>query len=204
MWGNLIGFCLFAALLTITPGADTALVLRASISGGAGLGMRTGAGVCTGLFVWGAAAGLGVTAVLAASRLGYDALRIAGAAWLVVRGIRAWRSAHDEPSASTGAAAPLGQGFGLGMLTNLLNPKVGIFYLSLLPQFIPTGAPMLPWSLLLTAIHATLGLLWFLLLTALVRSARSVIDRAAVRRVLQRICGTVMIGFGLRLALEAR
>jgi threonine/homoserine/homoserine lactone efflux protein len=202
MIGTLLAFGLVAALLTITPGADTALVLRASIAGGRGAGMRTGLGICSGLFVWGAAAGLGVTALLSASHVGYNILRIAGAVWLVVLGAQAFRERRGDVVADP--SRPLGNGYATGLLTNLLNPKVGVFYLSFLPQFIPVGVPVLLWTLLLTAIHATLGVGWFLLLTTLVARARSVFSRASVRRALQRICGVVLVGFGVRLALEAR
>lgn len=202
MTGTLLAFCLVAALLTITPGADTVLVLRASIATGRGAGMRTGLGICTGLFVWGAAAGLGVTALLAASRLGYDILRISGAIWLVVLGIQSFRAPSQDAFSTTPGRR--GVGYSNGLVTNLLNPKVGVFYLSFLPQFVPAGVPVLPWTLMLTLIHALMGVLWFLGITTLVARARAALSRAAVRQALHRVCGVVLVAFGVRLAMEAR
>ncbi|HUR52277.1 MAG TPA: LysE family translocator [Mycobacteriales bacterium] len=194
-----LAFAAVAALLTITPGADTALVLRAAVGGGPRAAMVAGAGVCLGVLLWGAATAVGLAALVAASPVAYDALRLAGAAYLLWLGVRTWRHAGDEPEPTTG-----GPWFRTGLLTNLLNPKVAVFYVSFLPQFVPSGTPVLPASLLLAGIHALEGVLWFALLATATARLRVVLSRARVRRVVQRVTATVLVGFGVRLVLETR
>ena len=188
-----------AALLTITPGADTALVLRAAIGGGPRAALVAGTGVCLGVLVWGAATAVGLSALVAASPTAYDALRLTGAAYLLWLGYRTWRSA-GEP----GTRAAAGPWFRTGLLTNLLNPKVAVFYLSFLPQFVPHGAPVLAFSLLLAGIHAVEGLLWFALLATMTQRLRVVLARERVKKALSRMTATVLVGFGLRLMVESR
>ena len=194
-----LAFAAVAALLTITPGADTALVLRAAVGGGPRAAMVAGAGVCLGVLVWGAATAVGLAALVAASPTAYDLLRLGGAAYLLFLGIRTWRTAgnkHDAPTRNGW--------FRTGLLTNLLNPKVAVFYVSFLPQFIPHSAAVLPASLLLASIHAVEGLLWFGVLAAATDRLRHVLERQQVRRAVERFTATVLVGFGLRLALESR
>src|SRR5271168_221709 len=136
---SLLAFVAAASLVTITPGLDTALVLRAAAADGRRAGAWAAAGVGAGCLTWGAAVALGLTALLAASTAAYVALRWAGAAYLLYLGVRlllAPRSAMQIDTAPTAGAHP----FRRGLLTNLLNPKVGVFYVSFLPQFIPSGA----------------------------------------------------------------
>jgi threonine/homoserine/homoserine lactone efflux protein len=135
-----LGFAVVAAALTVTPGLDTALVLRATLTRSRGEAAATGAGIVAGLFVWGAAAAVGISALLTASQLAYDVLRYAGAAYLVWFGlrllVRAARGTGTDPD-----VAPAASGWRaarVGLATNLLNPKVGVFYVALLPQFLPT------------------------------------------------------------------
>jgi len=200
--GWVLAFALVAALLTITPGVDTALVIRNTLAGGRGCGLRTSVGVCCGVVTWGVLSAAGVSAVLTASRAAYDVLRVAGAAYLLLLGVRTLLATR-RPRATAGV--PLAQApaaFRAGMLTNLLNPKVGVFYVTLLPQFIPAGAPVLPASLLLAGIHATEGILWLAGITLAVSRASAVMQRPSVRRGLERVTGVVLIGFGARVALE--
>jgi threonine/homoserine/homoserine lactone efflux protein len=197
--GAALAFAAVAALLTVTPGADTALVLRAGVGGGPRAAMVAGAGVCLGVIVWGAATAVGLAALVAASPRAYDGLRLAGAAYLLWLGVRTWRRAGEVPE--QGAAGPW---FRTGLLTNLLNPKVAVFYVSFLPQFVPRGAPVLPASLLLAGIHAVEGLLWFALLASATARLRVVLSRDRVRRAVQRVTATVLVGFGVRLVLESR
>jgi threonine/homoserine/homoserine lactone efflux protein len=209
-----LAFALVAALLTVTPGIDTALVIRSTLSRGRSAGLRTSAGVCTGVMTWGLLSAVGVSAVLTASRVAYDVLRVAGAAYLLFLGVRTLLdsrrsregagpvgAAGDEVDAKV-ASQRRGAGFRTGMVTNLLNPKVGVFYVTLLPQFIPAGVPVLPASLLLAGIHAVEGIVWLTLVTLAVSRARAVMRRASVRRWLERTTGAVLIGFGARVALE--
>jgi threonine/homoserine/homoserine lactone efflux protein len=211
MWGWVLAFSLVAALLTITPGIDTALVIRSTLGAGRATGLRTAAGICSGVVTWGFLSAVGVSAVLTASRVAYDVLRLVGAAYLVYLGVRTLlatrRGGGDVADAEAAASAARLGGRGraayrTGLMTNLLNPKVGVFYVTLLPQFIPAGAPVLGTSLLLAGIHATQGILWLSLVVVVVHRAGAAMRRAAVRRWLERLTGVVLIGFGARVALE--
>ncbi len=205
MWGSVLAFAVVAALLTITPGIDTALVIRNTLQDGRRVGLQTSMGICCGLIVWGLLSALGVTAVLTASRVAFDVLRLAGAAYLVYLGVRTLlhaRRGDDEVVIAGGGVRSGRAAFRTGLLNNLLNPKVGVFYLTLLPQFVPAGAPVLGVSVLLASVHFAEGLLWLSLLTLAVHRASRLLRRASVRRTLERVTGLVLLGFGARVALE--
>ena len=136
------------AILTITPGVDTAMVLRAAGGQGPRAGAAAGLGVCAGLFVWGAAAAFGLGALLAASSAAFAALKWIGAAYLVFLGLQLMLRPRTQWSAGLGGAGSLGAAFRRGFLTNVLNPKVGVFYATFLPQFIPAGVNVAAFSLL--------------------------------------------------------
>lgn len=206
-----LAFAAAAALLTITPGLDTMFVVRTSIASGPRVGMVGGLGVCLGTLVWATASAAGVTAILVASQAAYDTLRIAGAAYLTFVGVRLlWHSRKNATpqQMSDGVGWAPGQSssgfeaFRTGLLTNLLNPKVGVFYITLLPQFVPRHAPVLAFSLLLASIHAAEGIAWFGLLTATTTRVRRLLTKAAVKRWLDRVTAGVFVAFGARLALE--
>jgi threonine/homoserine/homoserine lactone efflux protein len=199
MIGALVAFALAAGLLTITPGLDTAIVLRASA-----IGPRAGAaaalGVCAGLFVWGAAAALGLGALLAASPVAYTALKGAGAAYLVFIGARLILQprASFEPEAKPGESrGALRRGF----LTNVLNPKVGVFYATFLPQFVPADAPVAAFCLALAGVHAALAAVWFAALIALTLPLGRALRRPEIVRAMDRVTGGVFVAFGAKLAL---
>jgi threonine/homoserine/homoserine lactone efflux protein len=189
-------FAVFAAVLAVTPGLDTMLVLRTAALGGRRAGLAAVAGIALGCLAWAVASALGVTAVLAASRLAFDVLRWAGVAYLCYLGVRALLRK------STVDSLPSGGGIRAGLTTNLLNPKVGVFYLSVMPQFLPAGLPVLAGSLLLGAIHIGLGVVWLSLLVLASHRAAGLLRRPVVRRRLEQLSGVVFLGFGLRLALE--
>lgn len=200
----LLAYTLAAALLTITPGLDTALVLRTAASEGSRRAVWSGFGIVTGCFVWAAIVAAGLSALLVASELAYNALRWVGAAYLLYVG---FRLLYKPRESFVNATAPQhgGRGtFARGALTNLLNPKVGIFYVSFLPQFIPPGVSVAPFTLLLGAIHALLGVLWFLALIAATRPLTRWLRRPSVVRRLDRATGGIFIAFGARLALASR
>ncbi|HWF97588.1 MAG TPA: LysE family translocator [Steroidobacteraceae bacterium] len=201
---SLVAFTAAAALLTITPGLDTALVLRTVASEGPRRGLWSGIGIITGCLVWAASVAAGLGVLLVASRIGYTVLRWAGAGYLLYVGLKMLR--HPRTSfASPGGIPPRGRSaFARGALTNLLNPKVGVFYVSFLPQFIPTDVAVAPFAMLLGAIHALLGLLWFACLIAAMGPLSRWLRNPKVVRVLDRITGVVFIAFGARLALESR
>jgi len=204
----LLSFTLAAGLLTITPGLDTALVMRTSAVEGGKQAMLAGIGICFGCLLWGVAASFGLSALLAVSGFAYKVLRIVGAIYLGYLGIKLLIRAFASTSANSGAepeeyASRNGSlWFKRGLLTNLLNPKVGVFYLSFLPQFIPTGVPVWSFSILLALIHATEGLLWFLLLTNATELMSSWLRQRRVVMALDSAMGAIFIAFGLKLAFE--
>ena len=204
----LLSFTLAAGLLTITPGLDTALVMRTSAVEGGKQAMLAGIGICFGCLLWGAAASLGLSALLAVSGFAYKMLRIVGAIYLGYLGIKLLIRAFASTSSNSGAepeeyASRDGSlWFKRGLLTNLLNPKVGVFYLSFLPQFIPTGVQVWSFSVLLAFIHATEGFLWFLLLTNATELVSGWLRQRRVVMALDSATGAIFIGFGLKLAFD--
>ena len=182
---RLYAFVGVAALLTILPGADMALVTRNVLSIGRRRTLFTIVGISSGCVIHATASALGISAILATSAAAYDALRFVGAAYLVWIGAQSIRSAWrgepgSEPSpqrATTGAARPWLQGF----LTNILNPKVAIFYLTFLPQFIAPGQNVLRRSLALASIHIAMGFLWLTAYAWFVDRIGAVLTRPAVK-----------------------
>ena len=197
-------FALVALALTLTPGLDTALVLRASLTRSRRDAAATGAGIVAGLFVWGAAAAVGVSALLTASQLAYDVLRYAGAAYLVWFGarllVRAIRGTPGREPAGTAGSSPW-RAARQGLATNLLNPKVGVFYVALLPQFLPAGSDPLAVGLLLAGVHGLLSVVWFALLILLASTLAARLRRPATVRAIDGVTGTTLVGFGVKLAV---
>jgi threonine/homoserine/homoserine lactone efflux protein len=193
-------FAAVVALLTITPGLDTALILRTSLLSGRRPAWGVVLGIQLGTLTWGLLTAVGLSTLLAASQLAYDILRWAGAAYLVWMGIRmlVTRTKAQEDAAETG----FGTGFRRGLLTNLLNPKVGAFYVAMLPQFIPADAPHAAMGLLLAGVHVGEGLLWSAVLVGCAALMSGALRTPAVRRLLDRVTGIVIVAFGIRLALD--
>lgn len=208
---ELASFAALAGLLTIIPGLDTALVVRTAAAQGRRRGFAAAVGITTGCLIWGAAAAVGISALLVASRLAYDIVRAAGAAYLIWIGTAMlWRTLRRSPIGprdGTGSApAPPDRGESVlhcwfrGTATNLLNPKIGAFYVAMLPQFIPAHAPHLLMGLALAGIHDVEGLIWFTVLISAVHFARGFLGSSRAHKIMDGITGTVLIGFGLRLA----
>jgi threonine/homoserine/homoserine lactone efflux protein len=200
-----LAFAVVAAALTVTPGLDTALVLRAALTGSRREAAATAGGIVAGLFVWGAAAAAGISALLTASHLAYDVLRYAGAAYLVGFGVRllvrAVRGSGDGETTGGDPPASAWRAARTGLATNLLNPKVGIFYVALLPQFLPPGSDPLLTGLLLAGVHALLSVVWFTLLIALASLLSPWLRRPSTVRAVEGVTGATLLGFGVRLAL---
>jgi threonine/homoserine/homoserine lactone efflux protein len=193
-----------AGLLAISPGLDTAMVLRASAVGGPRRGAAASSGICLGLAVWGAAAAFGLTALLKTSEMAFGILRWIGAAYLVLLGVKlVWKAGTSVPR-NDGVQFTGGGAFRQGVLTNLLNPKVGIFYMSFLPQFIPHEANVAVFSLVLAAVHVVLTAAWFSLLVSLTVPLARSLSRPRVARTLDKFTGRIFLGFGLRLAIAER
>jgi threonine/homoserine/homoserine lactone efflux protein len=214
-WSDVGSFAVVAGLLTIIPGLDTALVARTAVAQGRRHGFAVALGISTGVLIWGAAAAIGVSELLVASGLAYNAVRLAGAAYLVwLGGAMLWRTWKRRGAGDTDAAGgqpphPVPQGSALrswsrGVATNLLNPKIGAFYVAVLPQFIPARAPHLLMGLLLAGVHDAEGITWFTVIISAVHLTRRFLESNRVQRLTDRITGTVLISFGLKLALSPR
>lgn len=201
---SLLAYVAAAVVLVVTPGLDTALVLRTAAVEGSRRAILAALGIITGCVIWTAfvAAGLGV--LLFASQFAYTTLRWAGAVYLVWIGLNLLRHPRGSFVIGGETARKRHSAFARGALTNLLNPKVGIFYLSFLPQFIPVDVPVAPYAALLGAILAVMGLAWFLCLIAAMRPLVRWLTRAAVMKALDRTTGGIFVAFGVGLALEAR
>lgn len=195
---NLGLFTAFAITLILIPGADTALVIRVGIRAGARAGISTALGICSGLFFWGAIASLGLAAILAEGTLAHRVLAWVGAAYLIYLGVTTWRT-RSNPLQSEGPTRSL---FFTGMLANLLNPKVAVFYLTVLPQFIVAGPNVLIQGVLLTLIHAGLSLVWFALMMAALDRFSTRLLTPVWRTRIAAASGSVLIAFGIGLALH--
>ena len=200
----LAAFCIAAGLLTIAPGLDTALVLRTAATEGPRSAALAACGIVLGCLSWGVAVAFGLGALLAASQLAFTMLKWVGALYLVWLGLALLyrpRSRFELEPADR-VATPGGRGWlGRGFLTNLLNPKVGVFYVSFLPQFLPTHVAAGPFILLLAVLHALMGMAWFALLIIATRPIARSLQRPAVVRRLDRLTGLVFVSFGVKLAL---
>lgn len=197
----ILAFTAAAALLTITPGLDTALVLRTAAVEGPRRAVLAGLGICLGCLTWGLAASAGLGALLLLSSVAFDVMRWAGAAYLLFLGVQLFFRRHSGSGPEAASQVSPRGWFLRGLLTNLLNPKVGVFYLTFLPQFVPAGVQVTPFSMLLASIHALEGLIWFALLIALTRPLSAWLARPAVVTNLDRATGLLLIGFGVRLFL---
>jgi len=203
----LLGFAAASALIVLLPGPDTLVVVRNLLRGGRRRAAATVVGVLSGLVIWVVAASLGLAAVLRASHTGYEALRYVGGAYLVYIGIQALRS-RATPIALGEGPAPrrmgplLGSGYVAGLATDLLNPKVGVFFVTFLPAFVPRGADVGWVTLALGAVFILETLVYFIALIGVADRVVSWMTDARTRRRLDRGAGLVFIGFGLRLATE--
>lgn len=205
-----LSFLVVAVVAVLTPGLDTMLVLRHSLLSGRRAGLATVAGISLGCLIWAVASLAGLTTLLTASRTAYDAVRLLGAAYLLwLGGSALWKSLprNRKPTADLGAdAAPAGRSGSLraGLVSNLLNPKVGVFYMSLLPQFLPVGAGAATWGGLLVAVHLSITAVWLPSVVWLAGRARALLRRDRVRAWMERVTAGVLLGLGFKLALEQR
>jgi threonine/homoserine/homoserine lactone efflux protein len=195
-------FLLVAVVVIVSPGQDTALTVRNTLSGGRGAGFLTAAGVVAGQLVWVIAASAGITAVLVASEPAFVALRVAGGLYLVYLGTRslwaAWRGRGLAlPCAARGGRrAPARE----GVLSNLGNPKMAVFFTTLLPQFASSFGGLLA----LGVVFAGMTLGWLSLYAIVVAKAGRTLRRPGLRRMLDSVTGAVLVAFGVRLATERR
>jgi threonine/homoserine/homoserine lactone efflux protein len=202
----LLTFLPVAALLTVTPGAATALVVRNAARGGRRSAFFTTTGNSLGVLAWGCFAAVGIATVVATSAAVFDAVKLAGALVLVVIGLRSIRRRPEaDPDAAGGPGVVSGRAaLRTGLITSLANPKLAVFFVALFPQFIPPGAGVLPSALAMVGVILTLDLIWYSLLAFLVARARRAFVAGGWGRRIERVTGAVLVGLGIRLAFERR
>jgi threonine/homoserine/homoserine lactone efflux protein len=196
-------FLAFATLLILVPGPDFAVVLRNTLVGGRRRGLWAAAGVTASNVTQGMAAAVGLSAIVLRSQPLFEAVRWIGAAYLLYLGVQALDHARDprpvtEPEQRRGA-----DGFRQGFLSNITNPKVLVFYIAVLPQFLNSSA-RLPMVIGLALTHAVLGLAWLSVVVLAVQTLRRWLLRTPVRRALDAVTGAVLVGFGVILITEER
>jgi threonine/homoserine/homoserine lactone efflux protein len=197
-WSGLLAFLIASMLLAMVPGVGTAMLVRQSVRGGRRGALATVAGMELGVAFWAVAAGLGLSVLLLASNVAYQALRIAGVGVLLWFGVRALFGRHREERKEPTA----GSGFRAGLLTNLANPKLAVFAISFLPQFVPPGSGR--WALLaLAGFWVLVDTVWYLGIVLLLSRIIGWLKRSEVRRRLERVSGVVLIGLGVKLAIES-
>jgi threonine/homoserine/homoserine lactone efflux protein len=199
---TLLAFVGAAVLIVLLPGPDTLVVVRSIVRGGRRQGILTALGNLCGLTLWVTAAAVGLAAMLEASEVGYAVLRIVGACYLVFLGVQAWRSRGQVGVPEGSRRGVLGTGFRAGILTNLFNPKVGVFFVTFLPGFVPEDASVLWTTLLFGAIFIVLTALYWVLLLGLAGQVTTWMNTPSVRRRLDAATAAVLIAFGVRLATE--
>ena len=219
---QLLTFLVVAGLLTITPGADMALVMRHALGGGTRPAFFASLGICLGTLIWGTASALGVSVVFARSALAFAVLKYIGGAYLVYLGVRALRDAVRREGRPEGRPLPSIEGtprelrgdmrrgrsrsacFAQGLLTNLLNPKVAVFYVTFLPQFVAPDRPVLSQSVFLAFTHVVMGLIWLTVYARFIDRMAAVLLTERVKRRIEAVTGAVLMTLGIRLALARR
>ncbi len=207
--GHVLIFIGVAAIVIITPGPDTVLVTKNAVIYGRRTALGTSLGVNAGLTVWTVASALGVASLVRASAVAFTILKLLGAAYLIWLGLHALWSARKHPlpqtTDRTGRKRLDGRlGFRQGLFSNLANPKIAVFFTSLLPQFIgPTRSVLVPF-LLLGGLFVLMTLVWLCSYALVAAKASSLLQRPRVRTTLDRVTGMVLIGLGLKLATEHR
>jgi len=203
---SVLGFTLLAAVLSVTPGLDTVLVLRQALRGGRRTAFAAAAGIGLGALVWGIAAAAGIAALFVASQLAYTALRWAGVvfllylAWTYLRS--AFRGGQSPTDLTAGSVYTVREAFVKGLLTDLLNPKMAVFYLTVLPLFLPAGYPPVLAGAILAGVHVLVAFTWFTFLILGAHAVRGFLTSRRGTRVIDGSAGVAMLGFGLVLGLE--
>ncbi|PLR37953.1 lysine transporter LysE [Chimaeribacter californicus] len=202
---SLISFSFAAGVLTLTPGLDTALILRTAATENSRKALQAAMGINAGCLVWGALVALGMGALLAASEIAFTTLKWIGAGYLCWLGLNMILRPRTAMAPETPTANARGSNwFVKGLFGNLLNPKMGVFYVSFLPQFVPSGYPMAVSVFSLAVIHVLIGTLWSCTLIAATRPLARWLRRTAVVKTLDRLTGCVFLAFAARLATTRR
>jgi threonine/homoserine/homoserine lactone efflux protein len=193
-------FLPIAAVVTITPGAATAMVIRSAMRGGWRAGVRTIAGNSIGVIAWALLSIAGISALVAASEVAFVALKVTGALVLVWMGIQSFRRAGAP--AETLVAPRRARAFRDGLITSLANPKLAVFFIALFPQFVGERGDVLPTTLAMAAMIVCLDVLWYSTLAVLASRAKAGFMASRAGRWMERVTGTVLIALGLRVALD--
>lgn len=205
---NLIPFVLVAVVVVITPGVDMALVTKNALLHGRRAALASAFGINTGIAAWTLAAALGVAAIVRASVAAFAAVKFAGAIYLIYLGVQALRAARRERRTGGGmpvaAPIPTSAAYRQGLVSNALNPKIAVFFTSLLPQFVEPGGSTLLGLLALGALFNLFGVVWLTGYALAAARGRSLLRRPRIRAALDSLSGIVLVGLGVRLALERR
>ena len=207
---SFLAFLGVSAVVIMTPGPDTAVTVRNTLLGGRCAGILTALGISTGQAIWALATSFGVVAVLVASEVLFQAVKYAGAAYLIWLGLQAligaWRGIGDGVAAARSGGLRLqpGRAFAQGLMSDLGNPKMAVFFASLLPQFTPPGEPTFSALLFLGLIFALMTFTWLAAYAFVLARAGDILRRPRLRRAVEAITGAFLIALGLRIATEQR
>ena len=200
----LIPYLIAISILTITPGLDTTLIIRTATLEGKMKAFQAALGINLGCIVWGVIVACGLGALLMTSDLAFNALKWIGAIYLTWLGLNLLLKPRSELASLNNSAVTRQNWFMKGFWGNLLNPKVGIFYISFLPQFIPQSASPVIWTMSLVMIHVVIGLIWSIFLIAAMQSISAYLKQPKFIRYMDRVTGSIFILFALKLALSKR
>lgn len=207
----LLAFIGVSFIVIATPGPDTAMTIRNTLRGGRVGGVFTALGIAVGQTIWAFATSIGIVALLIASEPVFLALKYAGAVYLFFLGVQALREAvrpslsqETVPAGRDGQKLTRLRAFGQGIVSDLSNPKMAVFFASLLPQFVPSGAASFSALLLRGCIFALMTFVWLALYAAVVAKVGDFLRRGPVRRIVEGLTGFVLVGLGVRLAAEHR
>jgi threonine/homoserine/homoserine lactone efflux protein len=212
MTSSFLAFLGVSVLVIVTPGPDTAITVRNALLGGRTGGVLTALGVASGQTVWALATSFGIVALLIASEPLFLAVKYAGAAYLVYLGLQALREAIRPSGSLPGRAPTVGSArrlrplaaFRQGVISDLGNPKMAVFFASLLPQFVPSGEPTIAAPLTLGLVFALMTFSWLALYAVVIAKAGDFLRRPTIRRAIEGITGAILVGLGLRIAAEQR
>lgn len=206
----LLPFLAVAMLFLITPGPDMALVTRNALRQGRKAALLTSLGIMTGVLVWIGALAVGVAAILEANTFAFTILRLAGAAYLVYMGVLALVSLRKHTRRQLQApehhimAVPVNSPYAQGLVNNLLNPKIAVFFTSLIPQFVTPGPTTTLESVELAGIFAVMGICWLTAYSILASRTGSMLRSPSIRKALDAVTGTVLVALGAKVAIETR
>jgi len=208
--GSFLAFIGISLLVIVTPGPDTAMTVRNTLLGGRAGGLSTALGVATGQAIWALATSVGVVTLLVASEPVFNAVKFAGAAYLVFLGgqalLAAWRGTARSQTATLASVRRLSPraGFVQGLLSDLGNPKIAVFFSSLLPQFAPQQGDVFMTLVSLGFVFCVMTFAWLSFYAVAIARLGALLQRSAIRRTLDAVMGTVLVALGLRLAAQQR